>query len=186
MIEQCGLIDLDYHGTFFTCSNGRGPDNVVWKRLDRAMINDNWLSRMPLTTVTHLPFVSSNHCPLLLEMTDRQYTSTKYFKFLHCWVNNKNFIDTVRLCWDRDIQGHPMWVFHQKMKRFSSTLSKWSEIEFGDIFARVKDFEEVVRPAVEKYIQTNSDQDRSSLHDPNAEYIKFLKLEGSILKQQTQ
>uniref|UniRef100_M1DB34 Retrotransposon protein, unclassified n=1 Tax=Solanum tuberosum TaxID=4113 RepID=M1DB34_SOLTU len=129
--------------------------------------------------------LSPDHFPLLLEMTNRQYSSTKYFKFLHCWVDNLNFMDTVRLCWDRDIQGHPMWNFHQKLKRVSSTLSNWSKIEFGDIFARVKDFE-VVRLAEEKYIQTNSDQDRSSLHALNAEYIRFLKLEESILKQKAQ
>ncbi|KAG5585825.1 hypothetical protein H5410_046259 [Solanum commersonii] len=48
------------------------------------------------------------------------------------------------------------------------------------------DFEEVVRLAEEKYIQTNSDQDRSFLHALNAEYIRYLKLEESILKQKAQ
>ncbi|KAG5606102.1 hypothetical protein H5410_027594 [Solanum commersonii] len=163
MIEQCGSINLGYHGTSFTWSNRRGLDDVS----NASHYSDS------------LAICVFRSLPLLLEITDQKFTSTKYFKFIHCWVDNHNFMDTVRLCWDRDIQRHPIW-------RVSSTISKWFEIEFGDIFARVKDFEEAVGHAEEKYIQTNSDQDKSSLHAPNAEYIRFLKLEEFILKQQTQ
>ncbi|KAH0684452.1 hypothetical protein KY290_036526 [Solanum tuberosum] len=59
------------------------------------------------------------------------------------------------------------------MKRLASTLSKWSRREFGDIFTVVKEYEEQVRQAEE-------------LHHCNAKYIKYLKLESSILKQKTQ
>ncbi|KAG5599779.1 hypothetical protein H5410_031149 [Solanum commersonii] len=72
------------------------------------------------------------------------------------------------------------------MKRLCSTLSKSSKSEFGDILLMLKEFDDAIRFAKEKYIQTNSDKDRSSLHALNAEYIRFLSLEESILKQKTQ
>ena len=54
---------------------------------------------------------------------------------------------TVKNCWDRPVEGHAMWKFHQKMKRLSNTLSVWSRDEFGDIFQKVRMYEEQVHNA---------------------------------------
>ncbi|XP_059289464.1 uncharacterized protein LOC132042983 [Lycium ferocissimum] len=186
VIEACGLTDLGFHGAKYTWSNLRGHDVRIWKRLDRAMVNDNWLSNMPYTSITHLPYVGSDHCPLLAEMKERNDDSIKYFKFLNCWTDNASFLETVKSCWDREMTGNPMLVFHQKMKRLSKTLSSWSRREFGDIFENVKEFEEKVKEAEEELINNNNEENRTKLHKLNAEYIRFLKLEKSILKQKTQ
>ncbi|WMV50075.1 hypothetical protein MTR67_043460 [Solanum verrucosum] len=55
VIETCGLIDIGYSGQHFTWCNQRAEEARVWKRLDRAMVNDKWLEVMPQTTITHLP-----------------------------------------------------------------------------------------------------------------------------------
>ncbi|KAG5599774.1 hypothetical protein H5410_031144 [Solanum commersonii] len=60
-----------------------------------------------------------------------------------------------------------MWKFHQKLKRLAGTLSSWSKGEF------------------ETFIQ-HTEENRAALHEFNDEYIRFLKLEDSILKQKTQ
>ncbi|KAH0712277.1 hypothetical protein KY289_008236 [Solanum tuberosum] len=126
VIEACGLMDLGFSGQKFTWSNKRGIHSRVWKRLDRAMVNDSWLEKMPQTTITHLPAVGSDHCPLLMEMISREEDHIKYFKFLNCWTDQPNFSDIVKACWDRPIEGNNMWKFHQKLKRLSNTLSSWS------------------------------------------------------------
>ncbi|KAK4707018.1 hypothetical protein R3W88_033432 [Solanum pinnatisectum] len=74
IIEACGLMDLGFNGPRFTWSNQRGINFRIWKRLDRAMVNDKWLQNMPQTTITHLPSVGSDHRPLLMEMNTRAYS----------------------------------------------------------------------------------------------------------------
>ncbi|WMV32820.1 hypothetical protein MTR67_026205 [Solanum verrucosum] len=150
------------------------------------MVNDRWLQDMPHTSITHLPSVGSDHCPLLMEMNAKPDNFIKYFRFLNCWADQPSFVETVTNCWSRHAEGNPMWVFHQKMKRLTSTLSAWSKIQLGDIHARVKDFEERVRVAEENLIQNNTEEHRAELHSINADYIRFMKLEDSILKQKTQ
>ncbi|KAK4729629.1 hypothetical protein R3W88_022617 [Solanum pinnatisectum] len=67
IIEACGLLDLGFNGPKFTWSNQRGIQFRIWKRLDRAMVNDRWLQYMPHTSITHLPS-GSDHRPLLMEI----------------------------------------------------------------------------------------------------------------------
>ncbi|KAK4706685.1 hypothetical protein R3W88_033751 [Solanum pinnatisectum] len=155
VIKACVLIYLGYTGPPFTWCNQRAVQARVWKRLDRSMVNDKWLEAMPQTTIEHLSSVGSDHNPLLLEMVRKNESHIKYFKFLHCWVDNDSFMETVQKCWDREVTGKPMWQLHQKMKRLTSTLSNWSKREYGDIYAKVKEFEEVIRKA-EKELLTNN------------------------------
>ncbi|XP_055824355.1 uncharacterized protein LOC129892841 [Solanum dulcamara] len=169
VIEACGLTDLGFHGQQFTWCNKRDADARIWKRLDRAMVNDAWLEAMPVSTLNHLASTGSDHCPLLLECTERQSPTIKYFKFLHCWAENENFIDTVRSCWERPVDGNPMRTFHQKLKRVSNTLSHWSRKQYGDIFASVKEFEEQVIQAEENIINDNSEDNRAKLNQINAQ-----------------
>ncbi|KAK4731257.1 hypothetical protein R3W88_024245 [Solanum pinnatisectum] len=109
VIEACGLIDMGYSGQHFTWCNQRAEHARVWKRLDRAMVNDKWLEIMPQTTISHLPSVGSDHTPLLMEITETTNQGINYFKFLHCWVDNVSFMDTVTSCLNKEVHGNPMW-----------------------------------------------------------------------------
>ena len=95
VIDACGLVDIGFSGQKFTWSNKRGINNKIWKRLDRAMVNDSWLESMPQTTITHLSSTASNHCPLLMEMTSKDSNHIKYFKFLNCWVDTPLLLEIV-------------------------------------------------------------------------------------------
>ncbi|WMV45639.1 hypothetical protein MTR67_039024 [Solanum verrucosum] len=104
----------------------------------------------------------TDHYPLLMEMTTREEDHI------------------------RPIEGNNMWRFHQKLKRLSNTLSSWSMGGFGDIFIKLKEYEERVRATEENLIHDHNEINRTTIHELNAEYIRFLKLEDSILKQKTQ
>ncbi|XP_015166827.1 uncharacterized protein [Solanum tuberosum] len=164
VIEACGLMDLGFNGPKFTWSNQRGVNFRIWKRLDRAMVNDKWLENMPHTSITHLPSVGSDHCPLLLEMKARPDNCIKYFMFLNFWVEQPSFIETITACWNRPAEGNPMWTFHQKIKRLACTLSAWLKMQFGDIYVKVKEFEERVKVAEDNLLQSNTEKHREELH----------------------
>ena len=72
------------------------------------------------------------------------------------------------------------------MKRLFNTLIKWLKEQFGDILKTVRDFDGKVKEAKEKLIQNNSVSKRENLHEFNAKYIRYLKLEGTIMKQKSQ
>lgn len=78
-----------------------------------------------------------------------------------------------------------MWKFLQKMKRVATTLSDQSKREYSDIFASVREFEAEIKAVEDQIIHNNSKENRSQLHYINVEYIKYLKIEESILKQKS-
>ncbi|XP_070036672.1 uncharacterized protein [Nicotiana tomentosiformis] len=186
MIEDCGLVDLAFYGPRYTWSNGRGPCLIGWKRLDRGIVNDNWLTSFPTTTITHLAAAGSDHSPLLLELHVRQEHNQKYFKFLNCWTENESFKPLVHQVWSTHIAGSAMWIFHQKLKTTSRALSVWSREQYGDIFQLPKEFEQKVREAEEKWLSTNDPSDRAALHEIQAQYTKYLKTEEVVLRQKMQ
>lgn len=94
-------------------------------------------------------------------------------------------MEILQTCWDREVDGIGMWRFYQKMKRLAYTLSALSRNVFGDIFQNVRMNEEDVHKAEENYILHQSEATKSALHEINAKYINFLKLEDTILKQKT-
>ncbi|XP_070041492.1 uncharacterized protein [Nicotiana tomentosiformis] len=147
MIEDCGLVDLGFYGPKYTWSNGRGQGSIVWKRLDRGLVNDQWLSAFPSTSVSHLASTGSDHNPILMKINIRHDTRNKYFRFLNFWVDNVNFKPFVKDIWDKQVNGSAMWVFHQKLKALCTGLSRWSRQEYGDIFQKAKEFEEQVKAA---------------------------------------
>ncbi|XP_069148286.1 uncharacterized protein [Solanum lycopersicum] len=186
IIEYCGLVDMGYNGQPFTWCNHRKDAARIWKRLDRGLANDKWLEKMPHTNITRLPSVGSDHCPLLMEMNDRKDEVIKYFKFLNCWTENDSFYQTVEKCWNRKVVGNHMWILHTKMRRLTTTLRNWSKKEYGDVFIKTKQFEEMVKSAEENILQDNNQENRERLPAVNAQYIRYMKLEYDILQQKTQ
>ncbi|XP_075083444.1 uncharacterized protein LOC142167183 [Nicotiana tabacum] len=142
MIEYCGLTDLGNYGPRHTWSNERDHYSIVWKRLDRSLVNEKWLTFFPTTIVTHLASTGSDHSPFLMEM--------------------------------------------HKLKVVTKALSLWSREQYGDIFQKPKEFEQKVKEAEEKWINTNNLVDRINLHEVQTQYVRYLRTEEAILKKKTQ
>ncbi|XP_059285696.1 uncharacterized protein LOC132039170 [Lycium ferocissimum] len=65
-LQDCDFRDVGYTGDCFTWSNERKEQKVIWKRLDRMVINNDWEDWFSKTSVQHLPRVFSDHCPPLI------------------------------------------------------------------------------------------------------------------------
>ncbi|KAK6784339.1 hypothetical protein RDI58_017794 [Solanum bulbocastanum] len=98
-------------------------------------------------------------------------------------ANRIKFRDVVKEVWDNEIMGNPMWRLQNKIKNLSKALRKWSKECIGDVFDIVKQKEEHNKLMKEQYEMNNSDHNRILLQKAEADYIKWLKLQDSILRQ---
>ncbi|XP_059315667.1 uncharacterized protein LOC132066362 [Lycium ferocissimum] len=76
-----------------------------------------------------------------------------------------------------------MWRLQNKLKNLAKALSKWSREGIGDVFSTVKDMEEKVKNMEAEYKENETDANKLEMHKAQAEYIKWLKSQNSILRQ---
>ncbi|KAF9597474.1 hypothetical protein IFM89_018920 [Coptis chinensis] len=95
IINTQGFIDLDYKGYPYTWSNKiTAPDNIQ-KRLDRALVNSEWLFLFPEAVLSHKVAIGSDHCPLLLNSQPPPHSSPVPFKFQSMWINHQDYKSVV-------------------------------------------------------------------------------------------
>lgn len=63
-------MDLGFRGDPYTWTNNHmGQDNIQ-ERLDRAIATQHWRTSNPHAVVTHLPWIASDHAPILLQVKE--------------------------------------------------------------------------------------------------------------------
>lgn len=81
MITRLSLLDGDFSGSKFTWSNNRLGRACILQRLDRALINSNWLVSFN-TTINLLNRACSDHSHLLTRFATAD-TKGSCFRFLN-------------------------------------------------------------------------------------------------------
>lgn len=99
-VRDCHLIDLHLKGYPYTWWCGRGFEDVVGERLDRAMVTSSWLNIFPNAKLTNLVATMSDHSPILLNYIDKvSLPINRRFKFENAWLLEEGSEDVVRGSW---------------------------------------------------------------------------------------
>ncbi|XP_019264719.1 PREDICTED: uncharacterized protein LOC109242303 [Nicotiana attenuata] len=92
-------MDIGYSGNPFTWCKGWASARRIWARLDRVLINFEWLQRFLDTSATHLVRTGSDHAPLLISTSNPHREPKKYFRFLDFWTEQEGFMKVVKQAW---------------------------------------------------------------------------------------
>lgn len=103
---DCDLIDPGYSRSKFTWCNGWSPEKRVWKRLDRVLVNQEWMNLFDSTCVDHLIRTGSDHSPLFTIAKSSLHKPIKYFRFLDLWTDDDGFKDVVSQAWGMMFRDH--------------------------------------------------------------------------------
>ena len=55
LIDDCELDDLKAKGAFFTWNNKQEKDHLIYSRIDRVLINEEWLNLFPWSFANFMP-----------------------------------------------------------------------------------------------------------------------------------
>lgn len=96
VIEECGFMDLGFVGPRFTWSKHFEDGHSIWERLDRALATNSWFLKLPGSRVQHLHCDSSNHNPLLINLSGLDpLPRKKTFRFEEMWLSDPRYSKTV-------------------------------------------------------------------------------------------
>ncbi|XP_057248182.1 uncharacterized protein LOC125493275 [Beta vulgaris subsp. vulgaris] len=182
---QSSLIESKSTGAFYSWSNSSvGSDRVV-SRIDKAFVNQAWLSMYTAVAVEYLAPGVSDHSTLKFALMAGNVQGGRPFKFLNIMAEQEDFLRTVDKAWS-SVQGssrlQSIWLKLKAVKRDLKVMKKQK-------MGIAQDKVEVLRHQITE-LQTQGD------YDSNAEaqlYVKGLlkdlnhwsHVEESILHQKS-
>ena len=126
------LDDLRFTGILFTWSNRRiGRQDFTERKLDRALINSDWLDSYPNSNAFFKAPGISDHSPIIVDMGGLNRKKGVPFKFYNHWVSMDNFDNVVNNSWTDDINGTYQFQLFQNLKRLKANLKTWAKNHFG-------------------------------------------------------
>ena len=134
-INQLVVFDHPFNGPLFIWSNHQG---FHAKKLDRVLINDKWLIGFNHSTVEFLPPEDSDHCPVVVQMSQTFCAPPKPSRVFNFWTKHSNFLNTVAKSWNEPIMGSPMIILQKKLKRLKQSLKEFNKLHYADISIKVK------------------------------------------------
>lgn len=132
-LNCCNILDLGFRGPKYTWSNLRKYNQLIMERLDRFVANPSWLNLFPKSIISHLPRTHLDHCPLLLDTNPVTSSKKKPFRLEAMWLSHPSFESIVHSNWSSTSNN-----FLPCVQNLTSTIFKWNNITFGNIFLQEK------------------------------------------------
>lgn len=133
------LLDLGFVGGKYTWTNKRyNRRDLIFERLDKSFANQSWLDKYNDSTVIHLPRLSSDHHPILINTMGHNYSRRQStFRFESMWLRHRNFIPMLT-----DFVSTPtnsLLPISQLIPLMQDHIATWNRTSFGNVFKRKDD-----------------------------------------------
>ncbi|KAL0284163.1 UNVERIFIED_CONTAM: putative mitochondrial protein [Sesamum radiatum] len=127
-----GLIHLPVQGERFSWHNCSEGDRSLWKRLDRLLVNDAWLSQWPNSHYHCLNARTSDHSPLVIRGDTATHTISM-FRFDNYLTMSSDFTPSVQNIWRHRIEGTAMYAVTRKLRalKFRSLRRKKGDLSLN-------------------------------------------------------
>lgn len=141
VVTSCGLTDLPFVGPTFTWWNKQGGD-PIGKKLDRALVNSEWLSHFRQSFATFDAGGVSDHSRCLIRLTVETNSNKRPFQFFNFLASHEQFLPLVAQVWDTTPplfhSRAALHLFHRKLKLLKPHLRALNRTKFGDLPLRTK------------------------------------------------
>ncbi|XP_074288337.1 uncharacterized protein LOC141613496 [Silene latifolia] len=132
-IRDCQLTDMKARGAFYTWNNKQGSDSLIYSRIDRVFINEEWLEQYPDSFAHFLPRDLFDHCPGAVHFEEERQRRGNSFKYYNMWSMANDYKEVVIAGWNREVQGTPMFKIVSKLKGLKKGLLALNKDNFEDI-----------------------------------------------------
>ncbi|GKF00544.1 RNA-directed DNA polymerase, eukaryota, reverse transcriptase zinc-binding domain protein, partial [Tanacetum coccineum] len=137
-IDKIELVDLHSKGFHFTWTKSlRNPKCSTLKKLDKIMVNEEFMDKFQQGHGLFIPYLVFDHSPIIVKIPNGMKKRKSSFRFANFIAKKKSFIPTVMSVWDKNFEGHAMYRIVQNMKALKSKMKHLSW-ENGNVFERVE------------------------------------------------
>ncbi|MFS7917032.1 putative RNA-directed DNA polymerase [Helianthus anomalus] len=164
--------DLCMSGLKFTWNQSPGKPDGLLKKLDRAMSNHSFISTFPLAHAHFLPFLKSDHSPIVISLPEVNNPKPKPFRFPNYLTRKEKFLPVVTESWAKPVSGCSMYCLVTRLKTLKKEIRKLN-FEQGNLFANVKKLKAELE-SIQNDIVT--DPENCDLRDVEACFLNAYKI----------
>eukprot|EP00253_Pinus_taeda_P012315 PITA_12315 len=121
------LEDIKLSSGKYTWSNKRTGPNHIAARLDRFLVHSSFLTSGLMASSKILPNLTSDHKPILLELSLDCNLGPIPFRFSPLWIQQEGFQEVVSDSWNRPVHGSPFFVWEEKIRSLKRNLKVWAK-----------------------------------------------------------
>ena len=178
-ILDCGLNDAGFEGYPFTWK-----DPGIKQRLDRILVNHDWLDTFLSHKVIHGVSRNSDHKPLIFYSDVAVQHRKSQFRFQDMWFKHPDCLKVIENNWRIPARNSGMKKLWEKLQRLKQFLKWWNKHVFGNIFHKMKEKEEKVAFHELAYHDNPTAENLASFTQASSEFHYLLGVEEAYWKQQ--
>ncbi|KAH0685683.1 hypothetical protein KY290_017200 [Solanum tuberosum] len=129
-INDCNLTKLVTVGRKFTWTNGH-----VFSRIDRALVNVEWVLHMPIVQVLVMDPLFSHHSPLSIIVEEHRDAKKRPFKIFNYLAQHPEFKNKINASWQ--IKGRGMQGVWQNLMKVRRELKQLNQREYMGVSEKV-------------------------------------------------
>ncbi|XP_062119711.1 uncharacterized protein LOC133834174 [Humulus lupulus] len=132
-LQSCQLKDLKFSGCYYTWNNKQRAEEKVYSKIDRALVNSQWIDQFPNSEAVFLPEGIFDHSPILVHISFKIQLEKKPFRYFRMWKEAPGYEGKIQTSWNLPITGTPMFQVVSKLKRLKQVLVTINREGFSDI-----------------------------------------------------
>ncbi|XP_026428291.1 uncharacterized protein LOC113324182 [Papaver somniferum] len=122
--QDAQIFDLAYTGCFYTWINLREGEASVMGKIDRVLVNLEWIHQFQDSMADFLNPGVSDHSPSVVTCFEGRAHGPPPFRFCNYLDDDEEFLKIVEFFWKDPVQGNPMVVLVTNLKRTKKRLNE--------------------------------------------------------------
>ena len=183
---QMGVFDLRFYGPVHTWTNNRNATPIA-KKLDRCLINSDYLTSFPNATATFLPLSPSNHTLCLINLAFQlPKAGTQPFRFLNYLTKHPSFLEVVTDAWllAGSVSAN-LATLCWKLKSIKRSLKTLNKENFLNIQQRVNEYYRLLQHAQVHALTDPTPQTFAEEHELNLKWQFLRQIEECFFQQKS-
>lgn len=124
-LNEVEIFDHVFFDPSFTWINNQ-DDTFQARKLDRVLVNDQWLDSFFSSSVDSLLPGCSDHCCAKMVFINRGTSPPNPFKMFNFWASHPQLMEVVASSWSMPLQGNPMVKLHGMLKSLKLVLKDFN------------------------------------------------------------
>ncbi|XP_026445438.1 uncharacterized protein LOC113346047 [Papaver somniferum] len=185
-LDDNNLFEADSLGSKYTWANGQSGVHRILCKLDRAVINEAWLTKFENWRCKALPREVYDHSTLISYPFVNSRPKRAPFRVQKMWFTHPDFMRMVMESWNAPVSGSPTYIYPFKLKRIKADMKEWNLRVLGNINARLKHAKLIMEVAL--HISDEDPEDVTKLNfakEASVTLQEILMHQSIMLKQKS-